>query len=162
MVKKEIHNVDESIPNVDVLRNPHALYCDDPSLTQQQFAGECDINYIVNRGLQAGVITHVNERTPQYADVSDVPDYQGAFVVVNRANALFNELPWQVRERFANNPELMLKFLMDPKNKEEGIKLGLFKQPDIQKSDPLLDTMKSIDSTLKRGVRSDKSEPKGE
>lgn len=111
-------------------RDPHALYCDDPSLTQQNFAAECDINMIVKRAAAGGELTHVNPRPGQYGDFSNIPDYREAFEVVKRANALFMGMDWQVRERFGNDPQRMVQFLQDPKNRDEAIKLGLVKAPE--------------------------------
>lgn len=110
-------------------RNPHALYFDEPTLTVQSFKDECDINKIVSRALQGSDITHVNARVAQYGDFTNVPDFQQAQQLVIRANGMFMSLPAEVRERFANDPALMIKFLQDPKNRDEAVKLGLVNPP---------------------------------
>lgn len=127
-------------------RDPHALYCDDPSLTQQNFAEECDINKIVKRAQAGSDIGHVNSMPAMYGDFSNIPDYQQAFDIVQRANKLFMTMPWDVRERFRNDPQKMVEFLQDANNREEAIKLGLVVPP---KADEALETLKSIDSSLK-------------
>lgn len=137
--KCSIH-VDQSCVREDG-RKPHALYCDDPSLAQQSAAAECDINTIVRRGMQGIVPTHVNPLAPQYGDFSDIPDYQGAFAVVARANSLFEAMPWEAREKFGNDPSKMVSWLQDPKNADEAISLGLLvaKAPPLVTEPPLGD-----------------------
>jgi phage internal scaffolding protein len=110
-------------------RDPHALYCDEPSLTKQSFVDECDINQIIERARNGADISHLNARSPQFGDFSNIPDYRSACDVVNRANSMFMELDARVRERFANDPGRMLEFMRDPANREDCVKLGLFEAP---------------------------------
>lgn len=106
-------------------KNPHALYCDEPSLTVQSFKDECDINQIIARVLKGNDLQHVNSRAAKYGDFSNVPDYQSALDLVNRANGFFMEMSPQIRERFANDPAKMIDFLQDENNYDEAVKLGL-------------------------------------
>lgn len=119
-------------------RNPNALYCDDPSLTQQHFKEECDINVIVDRAQKTGMVTHLNPRVPRYEDCSISVPLHEAFAACERASALFMELPWQTRERFDNDPAKLLLFLSDPQNREEGVKLGILEpKVDVKGSTPI-------------------------
>lgn len=108
-------------------RRSDVLYCDDKSLTQQQFKEETDINKIVARAQQGEAIAHVNERVAQYGDFSQVPSFQEAFAFVKRAGDMFMSMDAFVRERFANDPGRMIAFIQDPKNFDEAVKLGLVK-----------------------------------
>lgn len=119
-----------------VSRDPNALYCDEPSLTQQHFAEECDINEILRRSALSGVLP-VNDKVPMYGDFTVVPkSLSEAFAMIKQANDLFASLPWQTRERFQNNPEKMITFLNDPSNRDEAIKLGLVKPPVVVSDAP--------------------------
>lgn len=111
------------------VRRKDVLYFDDKSLTQQQFKEETDINMIIARAQQGQTISHVNERVGQYGDFSNVPSYQAAFDLVQRASGMFMSLDAKVRERFANDPGNMVRFLQDPANNDEAIKLGLVVPP---------------------------------
>lgn len=102
----------------------------DPSLTKQSFKEECDINRIVAKSVQDGFLESLRDREPLYADVSNVPDYQSALNTVMTARDRFMEMPAETRERFSNDPARMVEFLRDPKNVEEGRRLGLFAPPD--------------------------------
>ena len=100
------------------------LVCADPSLTQQQFKEEADINTIVDRFLRSGVLpTPVN--MPQYVDYEDVFDFQSAMNVVRAADENFMRLDAKVRARFNNSPQEFLEFFANPDNAEEAVRLGL-------------------------------------
>lgn len=94
------------------------------SLTKQEFAEENDINNIIKRAKITGELP-VSSRQPLYGDFTNVPQYQEALNIVNEAQEAFESLPSLVRERFQNNPAMMLDFLADPKNRAEAVKLGL-------------------------------------
>lgn len=132
-------------------RDPNKLYCDDESKTQQQFRDECDINRIVLRASQGADISHVNSRVARYGDFTNIPDYRAAFDVVHRAESLFMSMDWRVRERFNNDPQRMVQFLMDPKNRDEAVKLGLVNPPPDKVSESDKGGLKSNE----RGLGSD-------
>jgi len=60
-----------------------------------------------------------------------VPDYQSALDLVNQAESMFMSLPAKIRERFANNPAKMVKFLQDEKNRDEAERLGLIAKKEL-------------------------------
>lgn len=96
------------------------------SRTKQSFKDECDINNVVSRWMKSGIAgSSFNASTGSFLDVSNVPDYHTAMNVVLNAQRLFSELPSVVRERFKNDPGEYLRFMDDPNNTEEAIKLGL-------------------------------------
>ena len=100
------------------------LFFEDPSLTHQSFAQECDLAAVMaqwGRGIQA----NVNPDVPVYEDVSDLVDYQQALAIVSEARDSFSALPSRVRERFDNNPASLIEFLNNPANTEEARSLGL-------------------------------------
>lgn len=47
---------------------------DEPSLTRQEFAEECDINTLMAKYDKVGFPMHMSRGPGQYLDVSDVPD----------------------------------------------------------------------------------------
>ncbi|QXP08628.1 MAG: internal scaffolding protein [Arizlama microvirus] len=97
-----------------------------PSLAQQQYKDESDINTIAkNFGLTGKLPAPVY--LPTFGDFSDVSDFQSALHAIQRANASFDAMPSHVRERFANDPQQFLEFTSDTRNAEELRKLGLFK-----------------------------------
>jgi len=98
-----------------------------PSMTKQEFAREADINVLMGRYLSTGVIPPA-VRQGYFADVDSL-DYQQALGLVHEAQALFDQLPSKVRERFGNNPAALMEFVADSRNRDEAVSLGLIDAP---------------------------------
>ena len=110
--------------DVDLASDKHGLKCEDPSLTQQQFKEESDINTIVDRFMKSGVMPNpVN--MPQYIDYEGVFDFQSAMNTVRQADENFMRMDAKIRARFNNSPQEFLEFFGNPENVEEAIRLGL-------------------------------------
>ncbi|WNK15009.1 MAG: internal scaffolding protein [Microvirus sp.] len=109
----------------------NGLSCPDPSLTQQQFLHETDINTIVNIFMKTG---HLPDQTsmPQYLDYEGIFDFQSAMNVVRQADENFMTMPASIRARFHNSPQEFLEFFANPDNVQEAIRLGLAVPPDKQ------------------------------
>lgn len=104
----------------------------EPSRTVQAFQKECDINYILKQHEANGLISHVNGRTPQMGDFSDMGDatyYQNNLNYLIEAKAAFMALPADLRARFGNDPGQLLDFVSKKKNRDEAIRLGLINPP---------------------------------
>lgn len=95
------------------------------SLTRQSMKNETDINRIVGRFQETGMLNHVASKTPVYADVSGVSDYREALEQVRQIDEFFMKLPAKVRARFENSPAGFLDFMSDAGNLEEARELGL-------------------------------------
>lgn len=122
------------LDNFDSRSTEFGLSCKDPSLTQQQFAAEADINNIVDTFLRTGFLPDP-VRMPQYVDYEGVFDFQSAMNVVRAADENFMRLDAKVRARFHNSPQEFLEFFADPSNKEEGQRLGLL-MPEVPSKAP--------------------------
>jgi phage internal scaffolding protein len=105
-----------------------AILCKDPSLTQQQFAEESDINFIADRYGLTGEIPQVLD-LPQYGDFSGIFDFQSAQNAVIEAKQQFMTLPAKLRTRFDNDPQKLLQFLGNTDNRAEAEFLGLIDKP---------------------------------
>lgn len=104
---------------------------DEPSMTKQEFAEECDINTIVRRfGLLGELPTSF--RMPAYDDYTGVNDYHTALNIVRQAGENFMELPAELRARFGNDPQKFLEFCSDEANRAEAAKLGLLSEQALQ------------------------------
>lgn len=102
----------------------------EPSLTKQSFKDECDVNNIMRRYTATGVVTHLNNRRPEFGDFTSVATFQESLNTVIEAEAMFAELPSAIRDRFGNDPSKLLEFIADENNRDEAIKLGIVKAPD--------------------------------
>lgn len=101
------------------------LICPEVTLTQQNAAEECDINYILSRYERTGSLGDFIKANPQFGDFSDVPSYQESLEIVAKAETQFNQLEGKVRARFENDPAQFLEFVGDPRNANEIEKMGL-------------------------------------
>ena len=127
------HNYDR-----DIASNESGLECLDPTMAQQQFREECDINTIMERfGRTGELIAPV--RMPQYGDFDGVNDYHSAMNAIVDAQQNFDALPAKLRARFSNDPAEFIDFCMNEDNREEAIRLGLVEaviQPQAAVSEP--------------------------
>lgn len=105
----------------------------EPSLTQQHFAKDADLNEIVRRfGIKDGslpgfeVLGSLDPRL--FGDFSEEVDLRTALDIANAAESAFAALPADLRTRFGNDPVSMFQFVNNPKNLDEAVKLGLLKK----------------------------------
>lgn len=120
---------------------------DEPSLTQQHFKDEADINNIMARYQKTGVLVDPltqTTRKPMFDDFSELGDFRDHQQAVIDAQEMFMELPSRLRARFANDPAELLQWLSDPANKEEAIELGLFSKPPAESPEMPLEPSPSV------------------
>lgn len=96
----------------------------EPSLTQQNFKDDADINTIVRRFGITGELPR-GLRAPTYGDFSGIGDFQSAMTAILSAESAFMQMPAEVRDRFKNDPGLFVDFCSNPDNQAEAEKLGL-------------------------------------
>ena len=101
-----------------------------PSMTQQQFKDEADINYIISMYDSSGVMPTFHgdgqPAQPVFGDFASLPD--NAQEMYNRmieAKNNFNSLPLEVRKRFNYDPAAFLDFVDNPENLDELVAMGL-------------------------------------
>lgn len=95
------------------------------TLAQQSMKDECDINQILAKGQETGLIRHVRDNPGRYLDLPGEMDFQAALNLVHSAEQLFLSLPSSLRTRFQNNPAEYLAFCENPENEAEMRELGL-------------------------------------
>lgn len=112
-----------------------ALDFPEPSLTQQHFAKDADLNTIVKRyGITDGAIP-VTPLDPQFfGDFTNAPeDFRTVLEISKRAKDHFMALPADMRTAFHNDPAELHDWVTNPANKEEAISLGLLPKEPKQK-----------------------------
>lgn len=107
------------------------LQCDDPSLAQQHFKDDVDINVMLERFKVTGQLPQ-GVVLPSYGDFSQVVDFRTAQEALRRAKDSFMMLPAALRERFRNDPQELLEFVSDEKNRDEAVRLGLVPAPVVK------------------------------
>ena len=101
----------------------------EPSMTEQHFKDECDINYIVQQYQQTGVMPQ-GDRQPLFGDFEQFPtDLQSSMAMYDDAQERFMQLDARLRKEFDNDPAKLLAFLQEEKNHDRAIELGLIERP---------------------------------
>lgn len=111
--------------NVGIVNN-------EPSMTQQHFKQESDVNYIVAQYVKTGVMENVSDNVPVYGDMSAFDtnfDLRRAYEAVGAAEQGFMRLPSELRKKLDNDPSRLVSWLSDEANKDDAIKYGLFNAP---------------------------------
>lgn len=101
----------------------------EPSMTQQSFKNECDINRIVGQYKKHGVMTHLNTSQANYG-VAPSHTFHEAMNIVIQAQEMFDSLPSQLRKEFSNDPASFLEFVENPENIEDMVEMGLIEKND--------------------------------
>lgn len=105
----------------------------EPSMTDQQWKDDCDVNHIMSRYVKTGHLTHLQKKPGMYADLSKITDLVGAYEDIHQAEEAFMALPSRLRNKFDNDPVKLVQYLQDPKNLEEAIKEQLIPDPKKEK-----------------------------
>lgn len=95
------------------------------TMTQQNFKDECDINTIMSKYRENGVLEHVTRFRGQYGELPDEVDYHNSANLVLEAEEMFAALPAKVRNHCDNDPAKFLQMVHDPERRDELEQLGL-------------------------------------
>ncbi len=113
--------------DTDAASNESGLACEEPSLAQQHYQEECDINVILQKFSITGILPEA-PLSPRYGDFTGIGDYHTAMNRVFAAQKEFEALPAQIRARFDNDPAKLIEFLDDKANRPEAEELGLIEK----------------------------------
>lgn len=104
---------------------PHdpGITFDEPSLTQQHFQPECDINNILSRYSQTGVLPE--KQGAFYADFSSGLDFRETVDFLRSTQEDFLALPASTRAHFNNDPAQLIDFVNNPSNHSRFAEVGL-------------------------------------
>jgi len=69
-------------------KRPHAITFTEPSLTRQSFKDECDVNQIVKRYTETGMINHIPRTTPRYGDAPEGDFLEAAIINADIASQI--------------------------------------------------------------------------
>lgn len=104
----------------------------EPSLTQQHFAKDADLNTIVKRyGITDGSFPPMALDPRYFGDFTDAVDFKEHLDRVRNAEDRFNALPADLRAAFGNNMIQLHNWVSDPANAEEAVTLGLLQKQSV-------------------------------
>lgn len=101
---------------------------DPVSMTKQEMAQDADINVIMRKWVNHGIIPGTNGREATYGDFSSGLSYQEALDSVISCQNTFDALPALVRKACDNDPAKFLEMVEDPKRVDELKELGLLEE----------------------------------
>lgn len=97
-----------------------------PSLARQEFKDECDINVLLKKYRDHGVVPAMRVGEPRYLDCTEVPpDLMTAMNIFIEAEQAFMSLPAEVRKQMDNDPAKFIAFAQDRENLDQLRKWGL-------------------------------------
>lgn len=100
--------------------------CAGESLTQQQFRDETDINKIVERAVRTGnAELFTSTERAEFYDSSNFVDYQTSLGIIADVKDDFDSLPARTRRQFDDNPDNYVAFMINPRNAQKAIEMGL-------------------------------------
>lgn len=108
----------------DAVSTDTGVACLDESLAVQSERDEVDINRIVGKFLNTGVL-EVRQRPPSAGDFTHVKDMRESLQLIRDAEEAFMEQPADIRARFHHDPVEFVEFCSNPDNLEELRKLKL-------------------------------------
>ncbi len=94
------------------------------SMVKQCFKDDCNINEIIRRNPYQLAESVAKANTGIYDDISAV-DYQTALNTLIKADAMFQEQPSEIRNKFLNDPYRFFEFVNDKSNAQELMDMGL-------------------------------------
>lgn len=107
----------------------------EPTLTQQHFQSECDINEIMKKYAVTGTLPNVSGAF--YDDLPDITDFFSLQNYLIQAEDSFMSLPSAIRKRFENDPGQLMDFIGNPANYEEAVSLGLLSSSSLKKEEEI-------------------------
>lgn len=136
----------------------------EPTMTQQHFRDECDINKIVERAIRTGDTTvFTSAQRAEFYDASVITDYVDAMALIDDVNDDFNSLPSTIRSMFGNNVKQYVEWMSNPANWNKARELGLLsggeesatERASVRESSP-------APASPRERERTSESSPKGE
>ncbi|EGA3806839.1 hypothetical protein ACKW8P_002928 [Escherichia coli] len=109
----------------------------EPTMTQQHFRDECDVNKIVERAIRTGDTTvFTSAQRGEFYDASAITDYVDAMALIDDVNDDFNSLPSTIRSMFGNNVKQYVEWMSDPQNWSKARELGLLSGGEVSATEP--------------------------
>lgn len=139
---EKINSRKEVIEEMPTIRSRYDSYkssdghtYEEPSITQQQFKNDADINYIVQMYDSTGVYPNAvgtDQRSPMFGDFANLPENaQDAYNQILDARHNFDRLPLEIRQRFNYDPAAFLEFVQNPNNIDELVAMGLATKAEV-------------------------------
>lgn len=163
---KDLHDAEE-IEVGGGFRRPRsrgAVYGPEETRVDQVGDGYTNVNHIMARfeRMPTAEELHAAGLTSGgfYADFINAPDFEEALQISNAGKAQFALLPASWRAHFNHDPKEFLAFVMDPKNGDQLIEMGLRKpKPPVEEPDSRKDDTSSVSKPSPKGKATPPRQP---
>ncbi|WP_176202978.1 hypothetical protein [Salmonella enterica] len=110
---------------------------EEPTMTQQHFRDECDVNKIVERAIRTGDATvFTSDQRGEFYDAGAITDYADAMAMIDDVNDDFNSLPSALRFQFDNSVSKYVEWMCNPLNWDKARELGLLSGGETPEGSP--------------------------
>ncbi len=84
--------------------------------TKQSFKDETDINKLLAKAARGESLSHLQRHGASYGDFTDMPDLLQAQARLAKGQAIFMELPGEIRREFNQSAGAFFEYVNDPAN----------------------------------------------
>lgn len=121
-------------------------FTDVPSLTQQHFTEDADLNRTMARfGVTDGALPPVAHDPRLFGDFTDAVDLQTSLQRIRDAWNMFDSLPASLRTRFENDPTKLYEWVNDPANTQEAVQLKILSQEGAEAVPKTLEERRALE-----------------
>ena len=114
---------DGNVARADTWDYPKGTKLD--AMTEQHHKEAVQVENILKKFRDTGVITHTNQHEGQYGNFVDAQTFAIAHQNVAEAKSMFESLPSHIRNDMANSVENFLEFIHNPENRQAILDYGL-------------------------------------
>ncbi len=118
------------------LRSKYQTFNNEESKTVQSQAPQADIQEILRKYKEVGIIEHLNRTEATYKDVSEFEDFAAVMRHAKEAETAFFELPSKVREIFNHDVAQWLDAAHDPEKRQALVDAGHIDAPEVAERAP--------------------------
>ena len=102
-----------------------------PSLTKQSQADQADIQFILKQYPGVKLAQELDRAELRFGDITELPDYADAAIVLREAEEMFLRLPSKTREVFDHDVAKFLDAAHDPDKRDLLVKAGIVDPPEV-------------------------------
>ena len=117
----------------------------DRVMTKQEFAEDCNVNTIIKKMTNGGMLGHINPAEPKYVDTTVVADLQAAYLLIEETEEQFMDLPADIRAAADNDPVVLAQMAGTVEGREKLKNAGM-EPPEPVTPAPIPDAPKAPES----------------
>lgn len=131
MMIQQVTEDEKGKKTLSIVKRPPRLKTinNEQTMTQQNLVEQADINKLIRSHGVSHIVQNANALEALYGMEITSMDLQDAEQMIKDAEKLFNEVPSEIRKKFANDAGAFIDYATNPDNLEEMQKLGLAKIP---------------------------------